>query len=575
MMKLLLVIFSLFSTVFWAKRVAFQPQVLKDSGEVRLYLPDGFEAITVVDSLPGRARHLAVNDNGDIYVKGRRELSGGMNWALRDTNGDGRADIIRNFGSFQHEGPYSTEMRIHKGYLYTSAETFVYRHRLLPGELVPSSDPEVIVRDVDGPREHDGKPIAFDDEGNIYVPFGGPSDACQEQNRVPGSPGLKPCPLLDSNAGIWKFRADQLNQFRSKDGIKVATGLRSIVGMEWNVRDKTLYAVAHGRDNLNASWPNFYSDWDNAVLPAEGFYKLPPGANVGWPYYYYDQLKGKIMLNPEYGGDGKKVCTDPKIIRPVFGFPGHFAPNDLVFYRGNQFPERYRHGAFVALHGSTIRAPYPQAGYFIAFLPFRDGKFQPMEVFADGFAGLDTIVNTADAAHRPMGLAIGPDGSLYVSDSQKGKIWKIRFKGNRTAFGAGQLAGMRKRQLTATNIKNPDPVKDNLDEKRVMARGEQLYMQYCRSCHQRSGAGDGNRYPPIVRSEWVRGDSSRLINVLLKGLQGPITVSGKEYNNVMPAFQFLNDQDLAELLTYVRKGFSNWRSAITPEQVAAERFKAD
>jgi len=573
-MKLLLVIFSLFSTVFWANRVAFQPQAVGDSGEVRLYLPDGFEAITVVDSLPGRARHLAVNDNGDIYVKGRRELPGGMNWALRDTNGDGRADIIRNFGSFQREGPYSTEMRIHKGYLYTSAETFVYRHRLLPGELVPSSDPEVIVRDVDGPREHDGKPIAFDDEGNIYVPFGGPSDACQEQNRVPGSPGLKPCPLLDSNAGIWKFRADQLNQFRSKDGIKVATGLRSIVGMEWNIRDKTLYAVAHGRDNLNASWPNFYSDWDNAVLPAEGFYNLPLGSDVGWPYYYYDQLKGKIMLNPEYGGDGKKVCTDPKIIRPVFGFPGHFAPNDLVFYRGNQFPERYRHGAFVALHGSTIRAPYPQAGYFIAFLPFKDGKFQPMEVFADGFAGLDTIVNTAEAAHRPMGLAIGPDGSLYVSDSQKGKIWKIRFKGNRTAFGAVQLAAMKKRQLTATNIKNPDPVKDNLDEKRLMARGEQLYMQYCRSCHQRSGAGDGNRYPPIVRSEWVRGDSSRLINVLLKGLQGPITVSGKEYNNVMPAFQFLNDQDLAELLTYVRKGFSNWRSAITAEQVAAERLKA-
>jgi cytochrome c len=62
-----------------------------------------------------------------------------------------------------------------------------------------------------------------------------------------------------------------------------------------------------------------------------------------------------------------------------------------------------------------------------------------------------------------------------------------------------------------------------------MARGEQLYMQNCRSCHQRSGAGDGNRYPPIVRSEWVRGDSSRLMNVLLKALQGPISVSGKEY----------------------------------------------
>lgn len=574
-MKLLLVIVSLFSSLFWPSQLATHCALQPSAVDVKLYMPAGFEAVVVVDSLPGRARHLAVNSNGDIYVKGRREMPDGMNWALRDTTGDGRADLIVNFGSFQHEGPYSTEMRIHNGYLYTSAETFVYRYKLVPGELIPSSEPEVIVRDVDGPREHDGKPIAFDDEGNIYVPFGGPSDACQVQNRVPGSPGLKPCPLLDSNAGIWKFRADRQNQFRSRDGIRVASGLRSVVGMEWNARDKSLYAVAHGRDNLNASWPGIFSDWDNAMLPAEGFYKLPVGADVGWPYYYFDQIKDKIMVNPEYGGDGKTVCSDPKIRKPVFGFPGHFAPNDMVFYRGSQFPERYRHGAFVALHGSTIRAPYPQAGYFIAFLPFKDGRFQPMEVFADGFAGMDTIINTADAAHRPMGLAVGPDGSLYVSDSQKGKIWQIKYKGNRAAFGSAQLAGMKKRQLTATNIKTPDPVKDNLDEKRIMARGEQLYTQYCRSCHQRSGAGDGNRYPPIVRSEWVRGDSSRLINVLLQGLQGPIEVSGKQYNNVMPAFSFLNDADLSELLTYIRKGFSNWRSGITVEQVAAERLKGN
>ena len=294
MMKLLLVVFSLFSTLFWANQSERIYSLQNERKDVKLYVPDGFEVITVVDSLPGRARHLAVNDNGDIYVKGRREMPEGMNWALRDTNGDGRADIVRNFGSFRNEGPYSTEMRIHNGYLYTSAETFVYRYKLMPGELVPSSAPEVIVRDVDGPREHDGKPIAFDDDGNIYVPFGGPSDACQEQNRVTGSPGIKPCPLLDSNAGIWKFKADKQNQFRSRDGIRVATGLRSVVGMEWNSRDKTLYAVAHGRDNLNASWPTIYSDWDNAVLPAEGFYKLPVGADVGWPYYYFDQLKGKI-----------------------------------------------------------------------------------------------------------------------------------------------------------------------------------------------------------------------------------------------------------------------------------------
>ena len=567
-MKLLGLIVSLLAGLFFINA----PRLPKsDPGNGGLYLPNGFGAVVVVDSLPGKARHLAVNQNGDIYVKGRKEVEGGMNWVLRDTTQDGKADIILNFGSFKKEGPYSTEMRIFNGYLYTSSESLVYRYKLTPGELIPSSTPEIIVVDSSGPREHDGKPIAFDDQGNIYVPFGAPSDACQEFNRVPGSPGKKPCPLLDSNAGIWRFKADKLNQFRSRDGVKVATGLRSVVGMEWNKRDRTLYAVAHGRDNLNTTWPQYYNDWDNAMLPSEGFYRLPKGADAGWPYYYFDQMKGKVMVNAEYGGDGKKVATDPKIVKPVYGFPGHFAPNDVVFYKGNQFPERYRNGAFVALHGSTIRAPYPQAGYFVAFIPFKDGKWQPMEVFADGFAGTDTIVNTMDAAHRPMGLAFGPDGSLYISDSQKGTIWRVMYKGNKSNFGTKDLAAMKKRLLTATNIKTPDPVKDNLDAKRVMGKGEQLYTMYCRSCHQRTGGGDGNRYPPLIRSEWVRGDISRLVGVVLNGMQGPMTVAGKEYNNVMPAFSHVSDDDLAELLTYVRNRMGNRPDAITPGQVAAIR----
>lgn len=539
----------------------------------KLVVPAGFQTVVVVDSLPGLARHLTVNINGDIYVKARRNVPGGMNWALRDTNHDGKADIIVNFGPNMHEGAYSTEMRIHNGYLYTSSETVVYRYKLNPGELVPSSEPEMIVLDAGGPREHDGKPIAFDDQGNIYVPFGGPSDACQEKNRAPNSPGIKPCPLLDSNGGIWKFKADQRNQYRTTHGKKVATGLRSVVGMEWNTRDKTLYVVAHGRDNLNASWPQFYSDWDNAVLPAEAFYCLPEGSDAGWPYYYYNQLIGKLMVGPEYGGDGKIVCKDPKIVKPTVGFPGHYAPNDLVFYKGNQFPARYKNGAFVAFHGSTIRAPYPQAGYYVGFIPFKDGKWQPLEVFADGFAGMDTIYNTMDAAHRPMGLSVGPDGSLYVSDSQKGRVWKISYTGNKKTYGEKELAPMRKRFLTATNIKNPHPVKDNLDKTRPMTQGEALYTMYCRACHQRTGAGDGNRYPPLVRSEWVRGDSSRLIQVVLKGLQGPISVNGKEYNNVMPGFEFLKDEELATLINYVRRNFSNWSNLVSTEHITTERAK--
>ncbi|MFM7838486.1 MAG: c-type cytochrome, partial [Chitinophagaceae bacterium] len=525
----------------------------------------------VVDSLPGLARHLAVNDNGDIYVKGRKEQPGGMNWALRDLDGDGKADSIINFGPSWGEGSYSTGMRIHNGYLYTGAEKIVYRYQMKPGELVPTSTHENIVVDSGERREHMAKPFAFDGKGHIYVPFGGPSDACQEHNRVPGSPGLRPCPLLDSNAGIWRFDENAKNQFRSSAGTRVATGLRSVVGLDWNQQEQVLYAVAHGRDGFSSTWPQYFTPWQSALLPAETFYRLPQDADAGWPYYYYDQLEGKVKLNPEYGGDGKILCTDPKISSPVAGFPGHWAPNDILFYTGDQFPDYYKNGAFIAFHGSTIRAPYPQSGYVVGFIPFINGVAQPMEIFADGFAGVDTIVNTSDAKHRPMGLAQGPDGSLYISDTEKGAIWRVLFTGDKKSFGAKNLEAMNKRQQTVTYIKDPDPEKDNLDLGKTSFDGQRIFSVYCRNCHQGDGKGDGNLFPPLAHSEWVNGDKKKLITVLLNGLTGEVTVAGRKYNNVMPQFQFLSDQQLADLLSYVRSAFGNQSDSVKSLQVAAVR----
>lgn len=539
-----------------------------DGGD--LLLPDGFGSVIVADSLPGRARHLAVSEWGDVYVKGRREVPGGMNWVLRDTNADGKADIIRNFGSFTNEGSYSTGMRFYNGYLYTGSEKLVYRYKMKYGELIPDGSPEIIVADSGRRREHMAKPFAFDEQGFIYVPFGGPSDACQQNNRQPGSAGLRPCPLLDSNAGIWKFDANKTNQFRTKDGVRVATGLRSVVGIEWNKQDHMLYAVAHGRDGLHQTWPMYFSPWQSALLPAETFYRLPEGANAGWPYYYYDQMKQKLMLNPEYGGDGKKEAKDSTITMPIYSFPGHWGPNDLLFYTGDQFPERYKNGAFIAFHGSTIRAPYPQAGYFVAFIPFKMGKPQQMEVFADGFTGVDTVVNTSDAHYRPMGLAQGPDGSLYVAETEKGKVWRVIFKGDKKTFSEKNLTGMRAREQQ-NHIREPDSLRDDLERGKVHVNGEQLYVRYCRTCHQKNGMGDGNLFPPLVASEWVTGASERLIQVVLHGMEGTISVAGKSYNNVMPKFDYLSDRQLADLLSYIRTGLNNRKDSITATQVAQAR----
>ena len=534
-----------------------------------LTLPGGFEAVVVTDSLKGTARHIAVNSNGDIYVKLRFPSEFGGNAALRDQDNDGKVDTIQFFDEYQDKSSYGTSMRIHNGYLYFSSVTRVFRQKLTPGQLMPDSKIELMLTDTQPPRQHDTKPIAFDDKGNMYVPFGAPSDCCQVQDRTPFSPGMNPCPLLELRGGIWKFDANKPNQFQ-KDGEKFATGLRSIVALEWNHKTNNLYTLMHGRDYLHSTWPKYFSEWEGAVLPSEEFLLLKDGADAGWPYYYYDQIKGKLLLNPEYGGDGMKEGKGAKYTQPLIGFPGHFAPNDLLFYTGSQFPEHYKDGAFVAFHGSTSSAPYPQTGYFICFIPFKNGEFsQSWEVFANGFAGVDTVVNTDDARYRPMGLAMGPDGSLYISDSEKGKIWRIMYKGDKNKFGPTQLSEMAKLKKQATNIKMPDEISDNLD-RGIVNKGARLYNTYCAICHQRDGMGNG-RFPPLSGSEWVIGNKLVPINIVLNGLEGELQVKGKAYNNKMPRLDLLPDETIAQIVTYIRQNFNNNASAVSTRDVLKAR----
>lgn len=388
--------------------------------DAKLTLPAGFNANIIADNL-GSARHIAVTPQNEIYVK-LRGLEKGKGILLLHQNGN-KADVKASFGSFGGTG-----IAVKNGYLYASSDEEVFRYKLnANNEVADPNKPEKIITGLLSRGEHEAKAITLDNAGHLYVNIGAYSNACQVKDRQKGSPGRKGCPILDSAGGIWQFSASKANQHYG-DGVRYATGLRNVVGLDWNTQDNQLFVMQHGRDQLHDLFPQYFTVKQSAELPAECMYALKKGDNAGWPYMYYDWQTHKKILMPEYGGDGKKEGGQ-NAINPVAAYPGHLAPNGLLFYTGNQFPARYKNGAFIAFHGSWNRAPEPQAGFFVVFQPFKNGKpFGKWEVFADGFAGSAADKAKGSAQHRPCGLAQGPDGALYISDDNKGTIYKITYK---------------------------------------------------------------------------------------------------------------------------------------------------
>jgi len=394
-----------------------------ESQNAGLTLSEGFTASIVADNL-GRGRHLAVNENGDIYLALQDLKDGHGLVAVRDTNGDGQSDLTAYFGDLPGTG-----LQIHKGYLYFAHDTGIVRYKLKDNELLPEPNPEPIVVGFKRQYQHSAKTIAFDQAGNLYVNVGAPSNACQQNDRSPESPGMDPCPLLESYGGIWQFKEDVPNQTQEKNGHRYATGLRNCVAIDWNSAVSKLYVVQHGRDQLNQMFPEYFDDQANANLPAEEFFMLQEGDDCGWPYCYFDDSLNQKVLAPEYGGNGKIIGRCAEKMDPIMTFPAHIAPNDLLFYDRTMFPSHYKNGAFIAFHGSWNRAPLVQEGFYVVFVPFKDTlPSGGWEVFASGFPGKAPVKNPDDAIHRPMGLATGSDGSLYVSDSKKGTVWRIVYK---------------------------------------------------------------------------------------------------------------------------------------------------
>jgi glucose/arabinose dehydrogenase len=418
----ILVFSSLFISMLLAHVSTSAQNIKPDTDNAGLTLPSGFAALKVADNV-GRTRHIAVNKQGAIYAKLERLDNGKGIVVLKDTDGDGRAETKTSFGNY-----IGTGIAIKGNYLYAASNKEVFKYALNEsGDIVDENAAATIVTGLMDKGQHNSKSITLDNAGNIYVNIGAPSNACQEKDRTKGSMGMMPCPILDSAGGIWQFKVDQLNQSYAS-GVRYATGLRNVVGLDWNNQLNQLFVTQHGRDMLNNLYPDLYDTTTSAELPSETMYAIKKGDNAGWPYIYYDHFKGKKMMAPEYGGDGIKTVDD-KFINPAMAFPGHMAPNGLLFYTGNQFPARYKNGAFIAFHGSWNRSPLPQEGYYIVFVPYENGKpTGKWEVFANGFSGKSVVKNPRDAQHRPCGLAEGPDGSLYISDDVKGTIYRIMYQ---------------------------------------------------------------------------------------------------------------------------------------------------
>jgi len=377
----------------------------RDAG---LSLPNGFCAQLLGDSL-GAVRQLVVSDGGVLYAAIQANGGGHGVLAFADTDHNGTMERIGGFGP---EGVNDVEL--HGGFLYAALADHIVRWRVSDAAPVPSGAAEDFLSGLPAQGGHRAKSMTFKGD-SLFVNFGSHTNSCQEHDRTRSSPGVDPCVELQQRAGIWVFNADRAGQ-TLRDGTRYATGLRNAMSLAIQPGTGTFYAAVHGRDQLAANWG--YSDEVSAENPAEEFGVITRGADYGWPYCYYSTTHKAKVLAPEYGGNGSRTDRCRHRTMPVIAFPGHWAPLALAFYSGSAFGAHYQGGAFLAFHGSWNRAPLPQAGYRVVFIPFASGRpTGKYETFATGSAG--------PTALRASGVAAGPDGALYISDDDSGRIWRV------------------------------------------------------------------------------------------------------------------------------------------------------
>ena len=531
-----------------------------DSG---LHLPSGFCATVFADGI-GHARHMVVAPSGVLYVNtwsGRyygndTPHAGGFLVALQDKAGTGKADVIERFGeTVQSGGAGGTGIGLYKEAIYAESNDRIVQYSLPAGSIVASGSASTIVSGLPLGGDHPMHPFIISADGSMYVDVATATNSCQLKNRTLKSPGVNPCTELETRGGIWRYDANKTNQtFSSAE--RFATGIRNGEGFAIDSSGR-LFVTQHGRDQLHMNWPALYKPEEEATQPAEELLLLKPHGDYGWPECYYDAFVQKLVLAPEYGGDGGKkigVCADK--IAPVAAYPAHWAPNAMVLYDKTQFPARYHGGVFIAFHGSWDRAPYPQGGYNVVFQPLAgDHAAGECEVFADDFAG--AMKSPAQAAHRPSGLAVGPDGALYVSDDVRGRIYRIVYLGGADAAavnvtpcpsptapaGSAVAAAAKPPEGTHPDAGAAANAKGNLAVPQgatpaVVALGKRIYHSQvggaaCTGCHGDNGEGT-TLGPPLAGTNkkwlWSDGSFAGIAKTITDGVSQP-----KEYRSPMPA----------------------------------------
>jgi glucose/arabinose dehydrogenase/mono/diheme cytochrome c family protein len=527
-----------------------------DSG---LKLPPGFCATVFADGI-GHARHLVVAPNGVVYVNtwsgryyppNQPSPKGGFLVALQDKTGSGKADVIERFGETEQTGGHGgTGIALYNGSIYAESNDRIVRYALHPGSIVPSGPAVTVVSGLPLNGDHPMHPIFISPDGSLYVDVATATNACQLKNRTPGSPGAQPCTELKTRGGIWRFDARKTDQ-KFSPAERYATGIRNAEGFGIDPIHHRIYVTQHGRDQLYANWPALYKPEEEATLPSEEVLLLRQGGDYGWPECYYDPYQRKLVLAPEYGGDGGHavgVCASK--LGPVAAFPAHWAPNAMTFYNQKQFPASYRGGLFIAFHGSWDRAPYAQGGYNIVYQALTpSGTAGRCEVFADGFAG--GFTSPGEALHRPSGVAVGPDGSLYVADDVRGRIYKITYKGN--ADDASQDVAYRPcpsltaspGEVTHAHARPPEGTHPNAGvaalpvppgaTPAMMALGNSIFHGQvasgtCTACHGPNGAGTPLG-PDLTKNKWLWSDGSwaGITKIITDGVMQP-----KQYRSAMP-----------------------------------------